>query len=310
MEKTIQISGTLLVLLLIISFHSCIKEELDPDECEPASFRVYYTYANPRSYADIYEEAEFLYLFVFDENGYLVNTPIEDDDPRVGDETYYMQLDLEPGTYRFVTWGNPIEHYYITPEKLISGVTHYDNLTIHLVRAENDSVLHDPHHLYFGDFTDKVITGVGQERVDISLKRNTYRINVYIDDPYNIVPDDIRFDLVITDNNGSYGFDNSIADCDDLHYKATFINHALYRFQTSLNIVRLAYDRNTLFKLYDSVTGRLFYEDDLIDMIISAEVDLDGDYEFDIILRIIGGYIYVLVNGWNVSKDDNHIIFN
>lgn len=190
--------------MTVFTFFSCIKEDLDPDECAPASFRVYYSYATPGSYADLYEDAEQLHLFVFDENGYLVGTPVEDDAPRVGDETYYMQLDLNPGTYQFVAWGNLVDCYYTTPENLISGVTHQDDINLHLARAENDSILNDPHHLYFGRVTGKVVTGVGQERVDISLKRNTYRVNVYIDDPYNVVPDDIRFDLVITDNNGSY----------------------------------------------------------------------------------------------------------
>ncbi len=300
-------------LLFLFTAYSCVKED-QSDYCEDVvsnSFRVYYDYSQT-SRSGSYETAELLHLYVFDEQGYLLDIPYEDVSPRVGETDYYTELDLEPGEYHFVVWGNLTGCYYVTPSEPVPGVTHYDDIMVHLERDENNSVTSDPHNLYFGDFLGKTVTGQEEERVDIEIVRNTYRINVFIDDPDNVIPEDTELTLVITDKNGSFRFDNTVLDDEDLaelSYSMTFESGQTYKFETSLSLVRLEYERSTMFRLYNSLTGELVYEDDLIDMIQNAEIDLVGEFEFDILLQIRGGKVYITINGWEVTLDDNQVIF-
>ena len=92
------------IVLTVFSLSSCesIYEDLSP--C-PHGVSLRFIYDYNMEYANAFpKKVDCLTLLIYDGKGDYVGTRTVMG-PELQDETYRMQLDLEPGTYRFVAYG-------------------------------------------------------------------------------------------------------------------------------------------------------------------------------------------------------------
>jgi hypothetical protein len=182
------------------------------DDLSVCGITIVFRYTNNTDRVDKYDaEVKNVNLYVFDENGLFM------DEYRVLSNT--VKLNLMPGTYSFVAWGNLTDEY-IKPELRI-GVTTLDSLKLTLKRESNE-ITHFPTSLYYGNIMRKDVRGdmiVGQ--VDtINLIKDAKHIRITskglpVSETKAVLSD---FSCGITSLSADLKFDNTVTGSEILEY--------------------------------------------------------------------------------------------
>lgn len=314
--------------MLLLVFPSCMREDLS--DCpvpiaERVSYRLAFSYL-PLSIEDGEgfdpSELETLTIYVFNDKGAYV-TSVTDYSPQLTAENYGIDFSLLPGAYDFYAWGNVRDHYRFDSDVSGDLNTKYSDVTLFFEGIENDTVSVEPHPLFFSSLCEREIipynivpasAGTVVQTDTLHIIKNTYNLCFEVE---GLNGDANSYRVVLTDDNGSYGFDNSFASSADLHYTSLFdVEDDIY--YARLTCLRLERDRSPHFKLYDEVSGSMLYENNLIDLILKAETDerkIDFSRMYDFVIRLAfeidpetgSMKLTIHVNNWEVEEKEIEI---
>ncbi len=291
----------LFVSLLSVLFTGCIKDDLS--DC-PTELKVYITY-EPVTYARTGVdplEVKKIDLFLFDADGIFQGVWV-DQSPMIGDD-YFITLPNQPeGKYRFVAWGCISGKYSTNQSDFVIGETTFDEAFLELARP-SDQVSGGVQPLFYADKSERLL-GVGREEVHMTIRQDYNTINLTTE---GLLDNGSAYRLAIYDNNGKYKFDSSFAECNEFAYFTTCERDAAAQLQASVNVLRLASDREVIFEVADVITGTILFRADLIKLINAAqEVNFDLVHVFDVHLKF-GLNISVSINGWEVVDNGEFIL--
>ena len=305
---------SLLFLTLLASMlNSCIDQKLEDCLPEDNSIHVYFT-PTAKSYAGTMidpKEVKDIKLFIFDEKGNYLRME-HDAQPTFGSD-YYMTLFLDPGKYTFVSWIN-LEKPYNQNE-----FSTLENMRIYIEKDQEDIVRINPHALFQAYETSIIITDEKDQRVRLSLTRNTNTINVRTK---NFVPASIDYRLNITARNGIYKFDNSFAsDIDEVHYISSMQVGGDLQLSGTQNILRLSEERkDPTLKIDSPTTGLTVYQANLMSLIANINangtvIDIENTHVYDILLTFKplsdpmkpDVNLTISINGWVVNEENTEL---
>lgn len=317
----------LAVMLLFAGLTSCIKEDLSdcPPPAPPAPVEVetrirpdFIPYSEETGEGFEASELKTLTVFAFDSHGRFV-TKATDNAPRLGEADYRVTLTLRPGRYDFYAWGNARDCYRFVPEAFIPGETTATDIRLQYDCPSNDTVNVALPPLFFGSLKDAEVkpdtrADIAEQTLTIPLVRDTYDLTFELSG----LAAGLLFEVVVTDNNTVYGFDNSFLQASSyIHYCASCTREVVSGiYRSSLTDLRLERDRAPRFKLYNRTTGELVFHDDLIHLILASEevsgrkIDFSRRYNYRISLDFSetdesgNTTISVSVNGWQVVKQN------
>lgn len=312
MHRIITYIHVIVIMAGSIFFTSCIRENLD--DCPPArsSLRVYFSYDFDLATKAVSEkDIENVYLYVFDKDDQFVLSKWEHNVQL--NENEYIDLELPPGSYNIVAWFNQGEHYKTNPttDGFLEGKTLRTDAQLYLDLSSENSVSTELPHLLYGGLSNIVVSGVTDHRYTIPVQQNTYRINLTVEG-LPTTPD--TYATVISDNNGSYNFDNSFAPCTEFQYIKTTRFGDNSQLKTSTVVLRLGDERKPILKFLNETSQENLFAGDLIALIkeankYGASLDFKKTHEFDILLTFNADMsVTVTVNGWKYIPDET-IIF-
>jgi hypothetical protein len=152
-------------------------------------------------------------LYVFDKEGLFVEEYVEERDSLPQDFTIF--LNLTPGVYDFIAWGNLGEDY----ERPLfeKGVTRMSDVQLSLKRNAQNAVTTLPDALYHGGILQREILATDlqfSQQLTMDMIKDTKEINVTahglaMSDP-TTKASELEYGCFITSRNGDYRFDNSI----------------------------------------------------------------------------------------------------
>jgi hypothetical protein len=125
-----------------------------------------------------------------------------------------MSINIYPGNYHFIAWGNVTSDYEITP--FVKGQTSLDEALLTL-KAQENLVSDYPDELFYGATMDYEVVPALQQNllIPIDMMNNNKRIHVIAHGLYDdnsiqqADPDNPIFHCLITSKNGNYRFDNN-----------------------------------------------------------------------------------------------------
>ena len=290
--------------MIVLIGHSCVQEDLG--RC-PRVTRVYFKFAQETSFngTKTEETVNRIDVYAFDEADKLAGY-WTDEQVRMS-EDYYIALDnLAAGTYRLVAWTNLGEYYVSNTLRDDQARGDYNvSLVLPEDRKLRDGILP---HLQFGESLEANVDPFGENRIEILLDDNLYKLNFTIE---GIEPDEDIYQFTVTDNNASYTFDNSYEETPAFEYisSACFDNSA--RLGTSMLVLRLDKNRQPGFAFTNETRGKeIFSCNNLVELILQANlqgaaIDFCVTHEFDITLRIYADTrVSVSINGWSIETDE------
>ncbi|MEG1464831.1 MAG: FimB/Mfa2 family fimbrial subunit [Mucinivorans sp.] len=209
--------GAALALLVSLLLFGCTKEDLS--DC---GMVVTFSHTSTDTQEVFPEDLKQIDLFVFDDKGLFVEQHrVEGISSK---ETSNIRLFLAAGNYTMVAWGNLNEDYTLSTLK--KGQTTLAEATLSLVRA-NNQVTKRLGSLYHGQITDVAIVGSGYSEKNIEMMNdaNTFSITVKgLSVEADATPEKVakQYPMYVTDNNGDYKFDNTLALKEPLTYIPTY----------------------------------------------------------------------------------------
>lgn len=289
------------VLLLL---QSCIGE--DNADCPPERVRVYFSYRT--TYAPLVvdpEDVSCINLFVFDGEGKFVGEWI-DREPQLS-PSYYMELPLPYGTYRFVCWAGMEESYHITPSPFVEKQTDMEACILSLYRTPQHTVETAPNHLFHAILPQGV---VDKPECDftLDLKQLTYTIDLTVQGLEHATD---AYSLSIEDNNGDYKFDASLASPNNgkLQYITSCPKDAQGQPYASLRVMALDEARPTpVLTLTNTTKAEDVFSANLIGLILKLReqgviVDFDNIHTYHIHLTFDTDMgVDISINGWGVGN--------
>jgi hypothetical protein len=295
------------LLSVCLSFQGCIEDDLSV--CG-ANLRFAYT-QNVEGVDKFDASIKQVNLFVFDSSDRFIG------EYKV-ENVNNIDLNLMPGTYSLIAWGNLDEDYSLTP--MVVGETTLNEAVLSLIRA-NDTISVSPTDLYYGGMVNVDILPKTQrdQSLTIDMMKNTKTFTVTsIGLPIDTRSSEDEFVCQIISTNGDYNFrDNSIAGDDRLHYMqdSEITEDALLRsrFVTLRELEDKSTDSRLVVTHWEAELNstREVYNESLVDLILPAVIannrNLNVVDTFNIQLDFTGGRIAVTVNGWTSIDTDRPI---
>ena len=151
----------------------------------------------------------------------------------------------------------------------------------------------------------------------IGMTKNTNKVTVVLHTSGNLSPvEDNAFTIGITGSNGTYKYDNSLADSGLLNYIPQYSRPSANRFEAEFNVMRLLCDDDTKLSLgrtgtragialplEESLTGAIMRHPDY-----NTDQDLDRyddyvlEYEVDLSNENAATAVLIKVNDWSVVE--------
>lgn len=291
-----------LFLLLLLSplLTCCIKEDLS--DC-PTGLKVYFTY-EPATYArrGINEsEVEKIDLFVFDSGGILRGV-YTDEHPTLSPDYFMGITSLPSGDYTFIAWCGVPTYYKFGPHEMVPGQTRLTDALLYL-DYENE-VLNGVQPIFHAHLPGYV-SHEREQSFFLPLVQAYNTVNLSTE---GLPQNDDTYRMRIYDNNGTYNFDYTFADCGDLIYTASCDKDVSGQLSATLNILKLASERSPILEITNVTQGTTLYRVDLVSLINEiSTADYDTIHVYDIHLKF-GLDISVSINGWWVVKDGEIIL--
>jgi len=318
----------LLMLLLATLLAGCIKDDNNGDDCG-SGLRIYYRYDYNMEFADAFHsQVHRVDLYIFDEDECFVRK-VTDQGAALANNNYYMEVDLEPGTYHFVVWAGLIEESFEEVETMEARISEKIHLKVALLMEEDHVSDHELQALWHGEKESVVVTGKGYEETTVSLIKDTNDIRVILQQ-VNGVPmsvDDFYFE--ITDDNSLLNYDNRIIP------NGTVTYHACYQGELTLgdvqpvsvvyfeaNTSRLVEDSEARLRVLKASDGSTVIDIPLIDYLLLTEMEgykgrmtndeyLNRQHEYSLIFFLDPNLSWlqteIIVNGWTVRFNNGEL---
>lgn len=215
-SKAVRI-GALCVLTFLATGCDMVNEDLA--ECPTAlTLRYVFDYNMERANA-FHSQVDCVTLYILDSEGNLIDK-LEETSSVLSDESYRVNLDLEPGTYSFVAVGGS------ACEKTSFHITHPQHgehrnvLNMQLPLDENresDAKLHD---LFFGEVSNVVVERYKNTQVTLPMIKDTNSLQVMLQElnsPFIVDVDDYEFHIEA--DNDFLGPDNEPVSTGGMTYR-------------------------------------------------------------------------------------------
>jgi hypothetical protein len=190
----------------------CIQDDLSV-----CGLRVMFRYTGKNASLDINRfasEVKQVNLYVFDANTKLFLSEQSATVEQMLDSCM-LSLNIFPGDYTFVAWGNVVNDYEFEP--FVQGQTTLDDAVLTLKSQDGSRLIDDyPDYLYFGSQTYTVIPDIqANQLITIDMVNNNKRIHLIARGLYDdnsimeVDPEKPSFHAYITSKNGRYRFNNN-----------------------------------------------------------------------------------------------------
>lgn len=300
-----------LMMWVCILFVSCIRERND---C-PTEIRVYFDYPERnRSLAETGinpDEVRRISLFAFDENQVLTGKFDEEDIQF--DKSYFINAgELAEGHYVFYAWGGSTMYMYSVVPAPVIGQTTFNELEFALNSIRLDTVRSKISPLFHAGKPGhwlEVKPALGRIDHVLNMRQNTYTIKVSVTADYNFTDE---YNMVISDNNGRYRFDNAFLGGKIFHYVSNFMPESARKIEAELTVLRLDSNRSPRLKIETQKNPVIrIFNADLVKLITETAqqndivIDFDRMYQFHIEIHIeVEGNLHIKVNGYTLYEDD------
>lgn len=225
-----------LIVLTSIFLWACTKENLS--DCGRLNIQFRYD-KNTEGIDKFPSEIDKINLYVFDANGIFIGEYTDEGSHL--DANYKMFLPLKPGIYHIIVWGNLRDDFEVKPLQV--GVSTFEDAKLRIKRETDDNISKTIEPLFHGALYQLNVNPLGNQTHIVSMIKNTNTIRVkFLNFPPEENPSTEKpsYTCRITDTNGTYKFDNSLAN-----------NHLL-------QYIPRIYSQDTL--TYEFTTVRLFQE--------------------------------------------------
>lgn len=301
-----------------VSLMGCFPE--DDDGCRKAVYlRLSYT-LNRHETDKFSEQVNNLNILVYNEDG----TFRESHSIGCGklDANNRYKLDLEPGKYKIVVWGNCTDDSFLLTE----GPS-YTQMRMHL-KAEADNSVSQCSSLFHG-FADIDVAQDGEHHIE--MIKNTNLIRVVIEDLGNTraagntrVCPDTHFSVRISGNNGIYTYDNQLTnECatQPLTYLPAYGRTEAQDVKAEFTVLRMFCDRSDMLNLTLRDTRfpdsepihDLWLTEKILSTIPEVNTDRDLDkydeYEIRFQVRFNGTWsvVKIYINDWELTESSGGI---
>jgi hypothetical protein len=253
-------------------------------------------------------------LFIFDSNGlFLDEYEMNEEQPGSNPQ---MRLNLFPGVYRFVAWGNLGEDY--ERPVFVKGETSFNDAVISLKRTEQ-TVTKFPEDLFFASLPQTEILPALQRTqvLTMDMIKDTKKIKIIAK---GLPADDVAkgiFACRISSVNGDYNFDNSINGSDRLLYIPQSYVDEQGQLIFEFGIMRDLKDGSTqsrlTFSYYDAddESEKELLNAGLTEILLAnmkgQDLDLEDYFEIDLVLDFTNGSATIHIKGWE-STDTGYVI--
>jgi hypothetical protein len=253
-------------------------------------------------------------LFIFDSGGLFLDE-YEMDEKQLG-RNHLMHLNLFPGTYDFVAWGNLGKDY--ERPVFVKGKTSVKDAVISLKRTEKKVTKH-PGDLYFGSLPRiEILPDLQRTQVlTIDMIKDTKKIKIIAK---GLPKEDIAKEMFvcrISSINGDYKFDNSINGSDRLLYIPQSSVDEQGQFVSEFGIMRDLKDGSTqsrlIFTYYDpdDKSEKELLNANLTEILLanmkSQDLDIEDSFEIELVFEFTNGSAKIYIKGWD-SIDTGHVI--
>lgn len=198
-----QAVNLVILTVMTVTFAGCVKQ--DAKECPRSAF-MRFAYTHNSSNTDKFQEqVRSLTILIYDNNGKFLDERHMTCEELEGGNRY--ALDLEPGKYKIVTWGNYNDKFYdLTSEEDIS------TMRLSLLR-NNDNSVSESCSLFHG-YSEIEITKNKNVEILVPLIKNTSLIRIVLENENSNtrVCLDTDFCVRISGINTIYTYDNNMAD--------------------------------------------------------------------------------------------------
>jgi hypothetical protein len=294
----------------------CIQDDLSV-----CGLRVMFRYierSDPQGINRFASEVKQVNLYVFDANTKLFLSEQSATVDQMMDSCM-LSLNIFPGEYIFVAWGNVANDYEFEP--FVQGQTTIDDAVLTLKSQDDNHLIEDyPDYLYFGSRTYTVLPDIqANQLISIDMANNNKRIHVIARGLYNdnsVMEDDPErpsFHTSIASKNGSYRFNNiptgeqytytsptERISVEDRTLLSDFV--VLREFSTGITGARLRIvhrDAGTR-----AGEEEEFYEVSLTELLLlvasASETTVEDTDEFtvEILISRTNGSVSININGW------------
>lgn len=319
--STLFMSGVFVIML------SCLRD--DRRNCVPVDSSLKVSFSpNDTNLNFTQEELTRAAVYVFGPDGEVFKTWTKTN-PYM-DVTYHTGIILDNDTeYKIVAWINPVDPYKITPS--------YDGQTTRSALSDGrldltipaDGVVSGNIPMLFYGTVDNVAGSSAGPNIRIPLTMNTYRLDVLLS---GLPLDGDTYTVQVVDNNGSFGFDNTLIETSQFTYKnsaSTPVSgepDATTELLIPLTVLRLVPGHTPMFTVLNTTNGKVIYPTDgspSVNLITTIENTIPGfsfetTHRLDIMMDYGRGTgissdgqpdaeVTVTINGWTV-KDDSYEI--
>ena len=189
-------------------------------------YRIRFRYDYNIKFADAFaHEVNSVALYVFDQNDVLVQEIATTDKEALSSGSFEIPLELAPGRYTLMAWGGLMneESFDLLPDTKIRA-TKREELQVKMHRQYdengNATVSEDLLPLFHGTMPLEVLDIPGTYTETMHLMKNTNNIRILLHELSGKEVDADKFIFEINDDNGFYGWDNSLLDDEMITYSA------------------------------------------------------------------------------------------
>jgi len=306
-----------MVMAILGSFfmQGCTKE--DNTHC---GIVVHFKYDKNVYFVDRFSNAlSRMELHIFDANNNFLRTETRESEGAFFTSDFEIKMiDLQPGTYTLVAWGN--RSSTLSQSTLLrEGPTNFDNATLTL-NAEGGTSPRTESMTLFHSCIQKLVVqdGVeGTQEVLMDLTKFTNHIVVTAKGlPVTIDDTDPPFHCFITSANGSYKFDGDYANDDVITYNPLFNIPTNNTIVSDFTILREVNANLTDSKMFVTKTvgddTQILVEIDLVDMLVNiagdtlnslntGELDRDDEFRINLEFDMVGATVTVYINQWKTE---------
>jgi hypothetical protein len=315
------------------------------DDLSVCGFNVHFKYTRNTTHTDRFaKEITKVNLYIFDADSTstdyekLVDEYTIEQNPMPEDLTIY--LNLIPGHYEFVAWGNLKGSYELT-EPAVKGITTKSDLEIQLIRGVGATTINElPSNLYYGSLEQVKVTPhdlLIQKDIVIDLIKNTKEITV-IAHGLAIMTESraagTAYDCGLSSLDGNLNFDNYTIGDETLQYipdasveedsllvsrfsivrdHADVKDHAgILKYRSPQSRVKIERSdpngipfRTLLDRdLYPILVAAAENDPLLLSNGIDSKVDIKDKYQIDIYFDETFGTATIVVEGWTINESD------
>ena len=187
-------------------------------------------------YADAFaNEVNSLALYIFDEDGILIEKVVTTDKEELSKEDFHIRLELPAGCYTLLAWGGINEESFDLLTEAEIGTTRIEQMQVKMTRnydsAGNAYSDTDLEGLFHGMMELNVTSEPGIYQETLSLMKNTNVVRVMLHEMSGYPIQKEQFIFEITDHNGLYNYDNTRLTDEAITYKPWYLESIYTEFE-------------------------------------------------------------------------------